>query len=72
MGGLGRALIGLGVLLVVVGVALVFADRLPFRLGRLPGDFLYRGRNTTIYAPLGTSLVLSVVLSLLMWLFNRR
>jgi hypothetical protein len=71
MGALGRPLIVLGLVLVIVGIVITFGDRLPIRLGRLPGDFVYRGRNTTFYFPIVTCVLLSVVLSLLMWLFGR-
>jgi hypothetical protein len=49
----------------------LFAGRLPLRLGRLPGDIVYRGKNTVVYFPWVTSLLLSAVLSLLFWLFRR-
>jgi hypothetical protein len=71
MGGFGRPLIVLGLVLVLVGLAVTFGDRLPIRLGRLPGDFVYRGKNATFYFPIVTCVVLSVILSLLMWLFGR-
>jgi len=71
MGGFGRPLIVLGLVLVLVGLAVTFGDRLPIRLGRLPGDIVYRGKNTTFYFPIVTCVVLSVILSLLMWLFGR-
>jgi hypothetical protein len=66
MGGLGRMLIGIGLVLVVLGLVVSI---LP---GRLPGDFVFRGKNTTFYFPLATSLLLSLVLSLVLWLLNRR
>jgi hypothetical protein len=66
MSSLGRMLIGLGLVLVVLGI---IVSILP---GRLPGDFVYRGKNTTFYFPLATSLLLSLLLSLVMWLLNRR
>jgi hypothetical protein len=69
---LGRAIILLGVLLIVVGLLVTFADRLPFRIGRLPGDIVVKGRNTTFYFPLVTCLLLSLLLTLLSWLFTRR
>ncbi len=72
MGGLGRTLIGLGVLLVVVGLLLTLGERLPLRLGRLPGDIVIRGKNSVFYFPLVTCLIVSVALSLVMWLFGRR
>ncbi|BDC50029.1 hypothetical protein F183_A23450 [Bryobacterales bacterium F-183] len=68
---MGRALITIGLLLVAAGVLLIFAERLPFRVGKLPGDIEIRERNSVFYFPLATSLVLSVLLSLGLWLFNR-
>lgn len=67
---LGRALLILGGLLVAVGAALYFGGRLPFRLGRLPGDIVYRGEHTTFYFPIVTCLVLSAGLTLLFWLIG--
>ena len=68
----GRTVILLGLILVAIGILITFADRLPIRLGRLPGDFVWRGKNTTFYFPLATSLLLSVVLSVILWLVSRR
>jgi hypothetical protein len=69
--GLGRALITLGIALIVLGVLVTFAGRLPFRLGRLPGDIYIQGKHSSFYFPLATCLVVSVVLSVVMWLFRR-
>jgi hypothetical protein len=69
---MGRALIIIGLVIAAAGVLVLLGDRLPFRIGRLPGDFVYRGKNTTFYFPLATSILLSVVLSLVLWLVNRR
>jgi hypothetical protein len=66
---LGRTLLVLGGLLVVVGALFYFGGKLPFRLGRLPGDIVDHGEHTTFYFPVVTCLVLSVGLSLLLWLF---
>ena len=66
----GRWLIILGILLVAVGGLLMVGGRLPLRLGRLPGDIVYHGRNTTIYFPIVTCIVLSVGLTLILWLVN--
>jgi hypothetical protein len=66
---LGRLLIVAGVLMVVVGVALTAAGRLG--IGRLPGDFVYRRGTFTLYFPLMTSILLSILLSLIFWLFRR-
>ena len=68
---IGRTLVMLGVALVVIGAALALLGRTGLPLGRLPGDFTYRGKNTTVYFPLATSIVLSVVLSLLFFLIGR-
>ena len=68
---LGRALIALGVLLVVLGLLLTIGDKLPFRLGHLPGDIYVRGKRGSFYFPIVTCLLLSAVLSLAMWLFRR-
>jgi hypothetical protein len=65
---LGRTLLVLGGLFVLVGTPLYFGGKLPFRLGRLPGDIVHRGEHTTFYFPVVTCLLLSVVLSLIFWL----
>ncbi len=67
---LGRALLILGGVSALVGALLFFGGRLPFRLGRLPGDIIHRGEHTTFYFPIITCLVISVVLSILFWLFS--
>jgi hypothetical protein len=64
-------LIVLGVLLVVLGLLFTIGEKLPWRLGRLPGDIYVRGKHTSFYFPMVTCLLLSVVLSLAMWLFRR-
>jgi len=69
---LGRTLIAIGVILVVAGLLVTFGVRLPLRIGRLPGDIVIRGRHSVFYFPLATCIVLSLVLSLLMWVLNRR
>jgi len=68
----GRALIALGILLVVVGVAVEYAPRLPFRIGRLPGDIYIHRNNTTFYFPIVTCILVSALLTLIFWIFNRR
>jgi hypothetical protein len=67
----GRALIVLGGLLALIGALLYLGGKLPFRLGRLPGDIVHKGEHITIYFPLATSILLSVGLSLLLWLLSR-
>jgi hypothetical protein len=71
MAELGKVLVGLGAVIVVAGVVLMLLGRANLPLGRLPGDFLYRGKNTTVYFPLVSSVVVSVVLSVLVYLVSR-
>jgi len=68
---LGRALFMLGGLLVLIGTFFYFGGKVPFRLGRLPGDIVHEGEHTTFYFPITTSILLSVGLSLLFWLISR-
>ena len=68
---MGRVLITLGLVLVVLGVLFTIGERLPLRLGRLPGDIYVRGKHGGFYFPVVTCLLLSVVFSLVMWLFRR-
>lgn len=67
----GKALLGLGLLLVVIGGLVLLAGRMGLPLGRLPGDFAYRGKRVSIFFPLGTSIVISVALSALLYLISR-
>ncbi|MCS6953937.1 MAG: DUF2905 domain-containing protein [Bryobacterales bacterium] len=69
---IGKTLIFIGAILILVGLLFTVGERLPLRIGRLPGDIVIRGKNSVFYFPLATSLLLSVVLSLLLWLFSRR
>jgi hypothetical protein len=68
---LGKILAFLGIILVAAGIVLILLGRTSLPIGRLPGDFLYRGKNTTLYFPLATSLLLSVVLSIVLYLISR-
>ena len=69
--GIGRLLIVGGVVLAIVGVVLVVAPNIPF-LGRLPGDIRINGDNVKVFIPLGTMLLVSIVLSIVLNLLNRR
>jgi hypothetical protein len=71
MAELGRLLVILGVALAVIGGLVMLLGRTGLPLGRLPGDILYRGKNTTFYFPLATSIVVSVVLSAILFLISR-
>lgn len=68
---MGRLLIAVGVALVIAGVAVVLLERVGLGPGRLPGDFAYRGRNVQVWFPLGTCIVLSVVLSVVFYLLSK-
>ncbi len=68
---LGKLLVLLGGIVVIVGLALILLGRTNLPIGRLPGDIIYRGKNTTFYFPLATSIVVSVVLSILLYVIGR-
>jgi hypothetical protein len=70
--GIGRLLIVLGLVLVAAGLLLTLGERLPVKIGRLPGDIVIRGKNSVFYFPLATSVLLSIVLTLVLWLYSRR
>lgn len=69
---LGRTLVVVGAVIALAGVVLVVAERLGLRLGRLPGDLAVERDRFRFYLPLGTSLLLSIILSLVLWLAGRR
>jgi DUF2905 family protein len=71
MADLGKMLVVLGVIIAVAGLVFMLLGRTNLPLGRLPGDILYRGKHTTFYFPLATSIVLSVVLSIVLYLIGR-
>ena len=71
MAGMGRILVTLGVALVVIGGIVMLLGRTGVPLGRFPGDFLYRGKNTTFYFPLASSILISIVLSIVLFLIGR-
>jgi Protein of unknown function (DUF2905) len=67
---IGKLLLALGVVLMIVGAWFAFGGRLPLRWGRLPGDIYYPGRHGTFYFPVVTCVIISVVLTLLVWIMN--
>jgi hypothetical protein len=69
---LGRMLLVMGGVLALLGLFLMLGPKLPFRLGRLPLDFHYQRDNFSFYFPLGTSILLSLLLTLVFSLLNRR
>ena len=71
MTGLGKLLIVAGGLLVALGVLVMLAGRANLPLGRLPGDIVYRGKNTSFYFPIVTCILLSILLSVIMWIIGR-
>ena len=67
---LGKVLVVLGVILLGVGAVIILGGKLPFRLGRLPGDIAVQGKHGSFYFPIVTCLILSVALTLVMWIVN--
>jgi hypothetical protein len=67
----GRWLIGMGFLVAATGAVILVAARSGFPLGRLPGDFSYKGKNASYYFPLGTSIAISVILSMIVYIISR-
>lgn len=70
MQGLGKSLIVFGLIIAVLGVVLTFAGKIPW-VGRLPGDIYVKRDNFTFYFPLATSILISVILSLILWLLRK-
>ena len=68
---LGKSLIVFGVILAAVGAVLLVGNKIPL-LGKLPGDVLVQRKNFTFYFPLATSIIISIVLSLVFWLWSKR
>jgi len=68
---LGRLLLSVGAMLILIGALFYLGPKLPLRLGRLPGDIIHRGEHGTFYFPLVSCLVISVVISLILWLINQ-
>jgi hypothetical protein len=71
MSDLGKLLVVAGAVAIIAGITLMLLGRVNIPLGRLPGDIVYRGKNTTFYFPLATSILLSVVLSVVLYLIGR-
>ena len=71
MNELGKMLLAIGLLIALVGAVMLIAGRIGLPLGRLPGDFAYRGKRVTFFFPLGTSILFSVVLTILVYLLAR-
>ena len=71
MSDLGRVLIGLGLLIAAVGAVVLLLGRAGLPLGRLPGDFSWRGKHWAVYFPLGTCIAISVAVSAVLWILSR-
>jgi len=71
MNEIGKFLVEIGLLLVLVGVFALVAARIGLPLGRLPGDIAYRGKHISVYIPLGTCILISVVLTIVLYLLSR-
>ena len=69
--GIGRVLLGIGLVIAGIGLVLIFAGKIPW-FGRLPGDFFWRGKNVSFYFPLTTSILVSLILTLILWFIHRR
>ena len=68
----GRTLIIIGLFILALGLVVSIGEKIPIRLGRLPGDIVIRGKNSVFYFPIVTSLLISLILSAVLWLFGRR
>ncbi len=71
MAEIGRGIIFIGIVIVIIGIILTFSDKLPFSLGKLPGDIVYKKENFSFYLPITTSIIVSIILSLLLTLFGK-
>jgi len=67
---LGKTLIVVGIVIIIVGILLTFSSKIPF-LGKLPGDFAFKGKNWSFYFPMATSLLLSILLSLILYIIRK-
>jgi len=67
---IGKVLILSGIIIIVLGALLLFGDKMPF-IGKLPGDILLKGKNFTLYFPIVTSIILSLLISLILYFFRK-
>ena len=68
---LGKAILVFGFIIVLIGAGMMLAARLGLPLGRLPGDVAWRGKHVSVFFPIGTSILISIVLSLIFYLISR-
>ncbi|MGH9589925.1 MAG: DUF2905 domain-containing protein [Terracidiphilus sp.] len=71
MNEIGKIILGLGLALVVIGAVLILAGRVGVPLGRMPGDFVYRGKHAAVYFPFVTCIVISVILTVILYVISR-
>ena len=71
MAEIGKGIIFIGIVIVIIGIILSFSDKLPFELGKLPGDIVYKKENFSFYFPITTLVIISMMLSLLLYLFGK-
>ena len=71
MAEIGKSIIFFGIIIVIIGIILLFSDRLPFNLGRLPGDIAIKKGNFSFYFPITTSILISIALSVIFYLFSK-
>ncbi|WP_045211525.1 DUF2905 domain-containing protein [Desulfonatronovibrio magnus] len=71
LSGIGKAIILAGIVLIILGTAILFKDKLPFGIGRLPGDFFIEKDNFKFYFPLGTCIAISIILTLILSLWRK-
>ena len=71
MHGIGRVLISLGALLLVAGIVVLLAEKLSLPVGRLPGDISWRGKNSAVYFPFTTCILLSALLTFILYIVSR-
>jgi hypothetical protein len=69
-GGIGKVLVIIGGIIMVFGIIILISGKIPF-VGKLPGDFSWKGKNGSVYFPLGTSILISIILSLIIWLIRK-
>jgi ribose/xylose/arabinose/galactoside ABC-type transport system permease subunit len=69
-GGTGKILVIIGCLIMILGIIILITGKVPF-LGKLPGDFSWKGKNWSVYFPIGTSVLISIILSFIFWLIRK-
>ncbi len=71
MAEVGKGIIFIGIVIVLIGIILTFSDKLPFTLGKLPGDIVYKKENASFYFPITTSIIISIIISIFLYLFGK-